>query len=53
MSGFNFRVLFINVASHLKKGVIVILGRHNITDFYSYVVMALVYIKYLNMYNIH
>lgn len=33
MSGFNFRVVFIRVASHLKKGVIVIVGRCNITDF--------------------
>lgn len=33
MSGFNFRVLFIKVASHLKEGVIVIVGRCDITDF--------------------
>lgn len=55
MSGFNFRVLFTNATSHLKKGINVIVGRCSITDFffYSHAVMASVCIKYLNMYTIH
>lgn len=53
MSGFNFRALFIKVASHLKNEVIVKVGKYNITDFLQHVLMASVYIKYLNTYNIH
>lgn len=53
MSGFNFRVLFTNATSHLKKGVSIIVKRCIMDSFHSHAVMASVYIKYLNMYTIH